>query len=219
MKENPEKTEDIYEIRRQNLRILATEHETQKEFSEKMKTSPSLLSQMIGRRKNDKGKSKNIGRNKAREFERLANKEPGWLDKIHLSAKPVQLPVVNLNDLPEDISTYRANWMKSMLQVINENKQIIGNSDADVILLTEDNGMAPNIESTDIIFAKTGSGFSGEGIYAIDVAGHRYIRHVNYNHSTDEYIVKGVGAFSNENTLKDVIFLARVKQIWKRQYV
>lgn len=68
----------LTEIRRENLRSLATELGGPTELANKANKSEGQISHLIG-----KNAFKPVGEKLAREFESLCGKPLGWMDKVH----------------------------------------------------------------------------------------------------------------------------------------
>lgn len=69
---------NVKDIRRQNLRDLATQIGGITALSKRLKKSQSQISHLIG-----SNPVKNIGDRQAAHIEQIFNKAPGWLDRIH----------------------------------------------------------------------------------------------------------------------------------------
>ncbi|MFV5212808.1 hypothetical protein ACLIIZ_03655 [Azonexus caeni] len=79
----------IEEIRLDNLRALVNEAGGVTRFAETSGKQQAQISQLLNRAKDSKtGKPKAIGSSQARELEKAANKETGWLDNDH-SREPI----------------------------------------------------------------------------------------------------------------------------------
>lgn len=75
---------DIYEIRKQNLILLMSGFESQKDFAAVVETAPAYLSQITSDKPQSSGKPANVGNPLARKIESKLKLEHGWMDTLHL---------------------------------------------------------------------------------------------------------------------------------------
>lgn len=214
-----QETERLYLLRRDNLRALAEKHGGGKWLAEKLGRGPSQISQLIGRRSHDYVKSKNIGNKLARDIEQKLGIESGWLDRTHDNQTSFQIPIIDL-DAYSGEAFDPTNWPQSNLYITSKTRNLLDSHEGDTILLCCDNGMAPEINSGDILLCKRENSFVGDGIYVIDQHGHKYIRYINLYTDNDDklsYIVRAKATYIDEIRSSDVTFVARVKEVWARK--
>jgi len=206
-------------LRRENLRTLAEDMGGQKWLAKKLNKSPSQISQLIGRRSHDYVKSKTVGSKLAREIEDSLDKERGWLDRKHGTSNSFQIPVISVSGYDGEVFD-PSNWPQSNLYITSKTVNLLDSHEGDIILLACDNGMAPEINSQDILLCKHLTEFAGDGIYVINQMNHKYVRYVNLQTGLNDapvYMIRGLASYVDEARVDSVEFVAKVKEVWSRK--